>query len=47
LPEASYEEIARQGGGISNRNKLRAATSEALKKRAHAALKNSAYGTTR
>ena len=45
---ASYEEIARKGGGILNSvNKLRAATSEALKKRAHAALKQfAAYGTT-
>jgi imidazolonepropionase len=45
---ASYEEIARKGGGILNSvNKLRAATSEALKKRAHAALKQFAgYGTT-
>ena len=37
---ASYEEIARQGGGILNSvKKVRAATSEALKKRAAAALK--------
>src|SRR5260370_36056298 len=37
---ASYEEIARKGGGILNSvKKLRAATSEALKKRALAALK--------
>jgi imidazolonepropionase len=45
---ASYEEIARKGGGILNSvSKLRAATSEALKKRAHAALKQFvAYGTT-
>ena len=45
---ASYEEIARKGGGIlHSANKLRAATSEALKKRAHAALKHfAAYGTT-
>ena len=45
---ASYEEIARKGGGILNSvKKLRAATSEALKKRAHAALKQfAAYGTT-
>jgi len=45
---ASYEEIARKGGGILNSvNKLRAATSEALKKRARAALREfAAYGTT-
>ena len=45
---ASYEEIARKGGGILNSvKKLRAATSEALKKRALAALKLfAAYGTT-
>jgi imidazolonepropionase len=45
---ASYEEIARKGGGILNSvKKLRAATSEALKKRALAALKECAsYGTT-
>jgi len=45
---ASYEEIARKGGGILNSvKKLRAATSEALKKRAHAALKQfAACGTT-
>jgi imidazolonepropionase len=45
---ASYEEIARKGGGILNSvNKLRAATSDALKKRAAAALKQfAAYGTT-
>ncbi len=45
---ASYEEIARKGGGILNSvKKLRAATSEALKKRALAALKQfAAYGTT-
>jgi imidazolonepropionase len=45
---ASYEEIARKGGGILNSVKeLRAATSEALKKRALAALKQfAAYGTT-
>jgi imidazolonepropionase len=45
---ASYEEIARKGGGILNSvKKLRAVTSEALKKRAHAALKLfAAYGTT-
>ena len=45
---ASYDEIARKGGGILNSVKrLRATTSEALKKRAHAALKQfAAYGTT-
>jgi len=45
---ASYEEIARKGGGILNSvKKLRAATSAALKKRALAALKQfAAYGTT-
>ena len=45
---ASYEEIARKGGGILNSvKKLRAATSEALKKRALAALKKFAgHGTT-
>ena len=45
---ASYEEIARNGGGILNSvKKLRAATSEALKQRAHWALKTfAAYGTT-
>jgi imidazolonepropionase len=45
---ASYEEIARKGGGILNSvKKLRAATSEALKQRAHNALKQfAAYGTT-
>jgi imidazolonepropionase len=45
---ASYEEIARKGGGILNSvKKLRAATGEALKRRAHAALKEfAAYGTT-
>jgi imidazolonepropionase len=45
---ASYEEIARKGGGILNSvKKLRAAASEALKKRAAAALKKfAAYGTT-
>src|SRR5205085_4821508 len=45
---ASYEEIARKGGGIlSSANQLRAATAEELKKRAHAALKQfAAYGTT-
>jgi imidazolonepropionase len=45
---ASYEEIARKGGGILNSvKKLRAATSEALKSRAFAALSEFAsYGTT-
>jgi imidazolonepropionase len=45
---ASYEEIARKGGGILNSvKKLRTATSEALKKRALAALKQfAAHGTT-
>lgn len=45
---ASYEEIARKGGGILNSvKKLRAATSESLKGRALAALKQfAAYGTT-
>jgi imidazolonepropionase len=45
---ASYEEIAKCGGGILNSvNKLRAATSEVLKQRAHSALKQFAtYGTT-
>src|SRR5438445_9162556 len=45
---ASYEEIARKGGGILNSvKKLRAATSEALKQRALAALKEfAAHGTT-
>jgi imidazolonepropionase len=45
---ASYEEIARKGGGILNSvKKLRAATSAALKKRALAALKQfAAHGTT-
>jgi imidazolonepropionase len=45
---ASYEEIARKGGGILNSvKKLRVATAEALKKRALAALKQfAAYGTT-
>jgi imidazolonepropionase len=45
---ASYEEIARRGGGILNSvKKLRAATSEALKKRALAALREfAAHGTT-
>ena len=44
----SYEEIARKGGGILNSvKKLRAATSEALKKRAHTALREfAAHGTT-
>jgi imidazolonepropionase len=44
----SYEEIARKGGGILNSvKKLRAATAEALKKRALAALKQfAAHGTT-
>jgi imidazolonepropionase len=45
---ASYEEIARKGGGILNSvKKLRAATAEELKKRALAALRGfAAYGTT-
>ena len=45
---ASYEEIARKGGGILNSvRKLREATAEALKKRAHAALLEfAAHGTT-
>src|SRR5260370_913155 len=45
---ASYEEIARKGGGILNSvKKLRAATIEALKKRALAALREfAALGTT-
>ena len=45
---ASYEEIARKGGGILNSvKKLRAATSDALKLRALAALRKfAAYGTT-
>ncbi len=45
---ASYEEIARKGGGILNSvKKLRAATSEALKARALAALREfAAHGTT-
>jgi imidazolonepropionase len=45
---ASYEEIARKGGGILNSVvKLREATAEALKKRAHAALLEfAAHGTT-
>jgi len=45
---ASYEEIARKGGGILNSvKKLRAATHDALKSRAMAALAEfAAYGTT-
>jgi imidazolonepropionase len=45
---ASYEEIARKGGGILNSvKKLRAATSQALKARAASALQEFAsYGTT-
>jgi imidazolonepropionase len=45
---ASYEEIARKGGGILNSvKKLRAATAEALKTRARAALRDfAAHGTT-
>lgn len=45
---ASYEQIARKGGGILNSvKKLRAATNEALKRRARAALQQFAsYGTT-
>ena len=45
---ASYEEIARKGGGILNSvKKLRAATSESLKKRALVALRQfAAHGTT-
>src|SRR5438128_2091154 len=45
---ASYEEIARKGGGIRNSaEKLRAATSQQLKQRARAALDVfSAHGTT-
>ena len=45
---ASYEEIARKGGGILNSvKKLRAASSEVLKVRARAALREfAAYGTT-
>jgi imidazolonepropionase len=45
---ASYEEIARKGGGILNSvKKLRAATSATLKHRALAALREfAAYGTT-
>jgi imidazolonepropionase len=45
---ASYEEIAKRGGGILNSAaRLRAATSDTLKQRAHFALKQfAAYGTT-
>jgi imidazolonepropionase len=45
---ASYEEIARKGGGILNSvKKLRADTAESLKKRAHAALREfGEHGTT-
>jgi len=45
---ASYEEIARKGGGILNSvKKLRAATSEQLRRRANAALEIfAAHGTT-
>lgn len=45
---ASYEEIARKGGGILNSvKKLRAATAETLRQRAHNALQQfAAYGTT-
>lgn len=45
---ASYEEIARKGGGILNSvKKVRAATSDALKQRARTDLKRfAAYGTT-
>ena len=45
---ASYEEIAKRGGGILNSvAKLRAATADALKQRANSALKQFAgYGTT-
>ena len=45
---ASYGEIAKRGGGILNSvSKLRAATSDSLKQRAHAGLKRfAAYGTT-
>jgi imidazolonepropionase len=45
---ASYEKIAKRGGGILNSViKLRATTSDALKQRAHSALKQFAsYGTT-
>ena len=45
---ASYEEIAKRGGGVLNSvSKLRSATSDALKQRALAALTQfAAYGTT-
>jgi len=45
---ASYEEIAKRGGGILNSvSKFRAATSDTLKNHAHSALKQfAAYGTT-
>ena len=45
---ASYEEIAKRGGGILNSvKKLRSATSDTLKQRAHSALREfAAYGTT-
>ncbi len=44
---ASYEQIARSGGILSTVRKLRAASSDALKQRALAALKNfAAHGTT-
>jgi imidazolonepropionase len=45
---ASYGEIAKRGGGILNSvSKLRAATSDSLKHRAHAGLERfAAYGTT-
>lgn len=45
---ASYEEIARKGGGILNSvKKLRVASADALKERAHAALHEfAAHGTT-
>ena len=45
---ASYEEIAKRGGGILNSvSKLRAATSDALKQRAISSLRQfAAYGTT-
>src|SRR3989449_5401297 len=44
---ASYEQIARSGGILSSVRKLRAASSDALKQRALAALKNfAAHGTT-
>jgi imidazolonepropionase len=45
---ASYEEISKRGGGILNSvSKLRAATSDKLKQRAHSALKLfAAHGTT-